>query len=82
MEAEDHRKNKSEHNHMRDNKERLKFLETCEVLVHSVFVFGMDHINKLKVKDLRFFPFYHFGSGNLKRIPNKVELVGAVKHFF
>ena len=33
MEAEYQRKNKSEQNHMRDNHERLKTIETCEVLV-------------------------------------------------
>ena len=37
MEAEDQRKNKSEQDQMRDDNERLKGLETCEVLVCSVF---------------------------------------------
>ena len=53
MEAEDQRKKKSEQNQMRDDDEMLKGLETCEVLVRSVFAFGMDHINNLKVKGLR-----------------------------
>ena len=42
MEAEDQRKNKSEQDQMRDDNERLKGLETCEVLVCSVLEFGMD----------------------------------------
>ena len=42
----------------------------------------MYHINKHKVKNLRVIPCYHFGSEKLKGIPNKVELVGAVKYIF
>ena len=63
---------------MRDDDKKLKGLETCEVLVRSVLVFSMDHINNLKVKDLRVIFCYHFGSEKLKGIPNKVELVEAV----
>ena len=77
MEAEDKRKNKSEQNQMRDDYKRLKGLETCEVLACSLLAFGMDHINNLKVKDLRVILCYHFGSENLKGIPKKVELVGG-----
>ena len=47
---------------MRYDYERLKGLETCEVLVHSVLESGIDHINNLKVKDLRVLLSYHFGS--------------------
>ena len=36
MEAEDQRKNKSEQKQMRDDDERLKGLDTCEVLVCSI----------------------------------------------
>ena len=43
--------------------------------------FGMDKINNLKVKDLRVLLCYHFGPEKLKGIPNKVELVEAVKFF-
>ena len=60
MEEEDKRNNKYEQKHMRDDGERLKGLETCEVLVCSVLAFGMDHINNLKVKDLRVLFCYHF----------------------
>ena len=81
MEAEDNRKRKSEQEQMRDDDERLKSLETCEVLVCSVLKFGMDHINYLKWKDLRVLLCYHFGSEKLKGIPKKVELVGSVKYF-
>ena len=38
----------------------------------------MDHINKLKVKEIRVLLCYHFGSEKLKGGPNKVELVEAV----
>ena len=62
MEAEDQSNKKSEQKQTRDDDERLKGLETCEVLVHSVLAFGMDHINKLNVKDLRVLLCYHFGS--------------------
>ena len=42
----------------------------------------MDHINELKVKELRVLLRYHFGSESLKGIPNKVELVEAVTDLF
>ena len=42
----------------------------------------MDHINNLKVKDLRVLIQYHFGSEKLKGIPKKLELVEAVTEFF
>ena len=41
----------------------------------------MDHINNLKVKDLRVLLRHHFGSEKLKGSPNKVELVEAVTYF-
>ena len=66
---------------MRDDEERLKGLETHEVLVCSVLAFFMDHINNLKLKDLRVLLCYHFGSEILKGRPKKVELVGAVEYF-
>ena len=80
MKEEDQRKKKYKQKHTRDNEKRLKGLETCEVLVRSVLVFSMDQINNLKVKDLRVIIRYHFGSENLKGIPKKVKLVGAVKY--
>ena len=46
---------------MSDYDGRLKVLETCEVLVRSVLAFGMDHINNLKMKELRVLLRYHFG---------------------
>ena len=82
MEEEDQRKKKYEQKEMRDNYKRLKVLETYEVLVCSVLVFSMDHINNLKVKDLRVIIRYHSGSENLKGIPKKLKLVGAVKYIF
>ena len=51
-------------------------------MFRSVLSFGMDHINNLKVKDLRVHLCYHFGSEKLKGILNKVELMEAVKCFF
>ena len=56
----------------------LRGLDICEALVRSVLTIGMDHINKLKVKELQMILRYHFGSERLKEIPKKVELVEAV----
>ena len=67
---------------MREDGERLKGLETYENLACLVLEFGLDHINNLKVKDLRVLLRYHFGSENLKGIPKKVELVEAATDFF
>ena len=77
MEAEDHRKKKSEQKQMRDYYERLKRLETCEDLVCSVLEFGMDHINNLKVKDLRVLLRYQFWSEKLKGITKKIGTCGC-----
>ena len=81
MEADDQRMNKSEQKKMRGDDNRLKVLETCEILVCSVLEFGMDHINNLKLNELGVLLRYHFGSEKLKGSPKKVELVGAVKYF-
>ena len=51
-------------------------------MVRSVLKFGVDHINNLKVKELRVFLRYHFGSERLKGTPKKVELVEAVTVLF
>ena len=80
-EAEDQNKKKYERKHMRDYDNRLKDLDTFEVLVHLVSAFGMDHINNLKVKDLRVLLCYHFGSEKWKVIPKKVELVETATIF-
>ena len=50
-------------------------------MVRSVLEFGMDHINNLKVKNLRVILCYHFGSEKLKGCPKKAELVEAVNYF-
>ena len=71
MEEEYQRKNKSEKKHIRDDDERLQGLDTCEVLVYLVLLFGMDHINILKVKYFKVLICYHFGSENLKAIQKK-----------
>ena len=42
MKTEDQRKKKSEQKQMRYDDERLKGIETCELLVHSVLEFGTD----------------------------------------
>ena len=42
----------------------------------------MDHIDTLKVKELRVLLHYHFGSERLKGTPKKVELVEAVTDLF
>ena len=82
MEEEYQRKKKYEQKHTRDDDDRLKGIETFEILVCLVLAFGMDHINKLKVKDLRLLFRYNFGSEKLKGIPKKVELVGSVIYIF
>ena len=41
----------------------------------------MDHINNLKVKDLRVLLCYNSGSEKLMRSPKKVKLVEDVKYF-
>ena len=81
MEVDDQRNKKYEQKQMRDDDERLKGLETCEVLVRSVLAFGMDHINNFKLKDLRVLLHYQSDSEKLKGIPKKVELVEAVIDF-
>ena len=60
MEAEDQRKKTFEQNNMGEDYERSKGLDTCEVLVHSVLVFVMDHINNRKAKEIRLMLRYHF----------------------
>ena len=50
--------------------------------VRSVSTFGMDHINTLKIKELRVLLRYNFGSERLKGTPKKVELVEAVTDLF
>ena len=62
MYAEDQKNKKYEHKQMRDDDESLKCIDNGEVSVRSVLAFGMDHINNLKVKDLRVLLRYHFGS--------------------
>ena len=42
----------------------------------------MDHIKKLKSKDIKVLLYYYFGSEKLKVSPKKVELVEAVTELF
>ena len=81
-EEEDQRNKKAEQKQMREDEERLKGLETCEDLVHPVLAFGMDHINNIKLKELRVLLCYHFGSEKLKGTPKKLELVEAFTEAF
>ena len=81
-EVEENRRQKSEEKQVRENKNKLRGLERYEALVCSVLTFGMDHINTLKVKELRVLLRYHFGSERLKGTPKKVELVEAVTDLF
>ena len=60
----------------------LRVIDSCEALVRSVLTFGMDHINILKVRELRVLLRYQFGPERLKGSPNKVELVEAVTDLF
>ena len=81
-EVEDNRRQKSEEKQIRENEDKLRGLEIFEALVRSVLTFVMDHINTLKVKDLRLLLRYHSGSERLKGTPKKVELVEAVTDLF
>ena len=81
MKTKDKRNNKSEHNNMWEDGERLKVLDTCEVLVCLVLAFGIDHINNVIVNELRVLFCYLFVSEKLKVIPKELELVKAVTIF-
>ena len=81
-EAELNRRRKSEEKHVRKNKDMLRGIESCEDLVCSILTFEMDHINNLRVKELRVLLLYHLGLERLKGGPNKVELVEAVTGLF
>ena len=59
--VEENRRQKSEEKQVRDNEDKLRDLESCEALVRSFLTFGMDHINIIKVKELRLILRYHFG---------------------
>ena len=61
-EVEENRRQKSEEKQVRENEDKLRGLESCESLVCSVLTFGMDHINNLRVKELRVLLCYQFGS--------------------
>ena len=71
-EVEENRRHKSEEKQVRENKDKLRGLESFEALVRYVLTFCMDHINTLKVKALRVLLRYHFGLERLKGAPNKV----------
>ena len=81
-EVKENRRQKFEDKKVREKEEKLRGLESCEALVCSVLSFFIDHINNLKVKELRVLLRYHFGSERLKGRPKKVELVEAVNDLF
>ena len=81
-EVEGNRSRKSEENQVKENKDKLRGLESCEALVHSVITIGTYNINNLKVKELQVLLRCHFGSERLKGSPKKVELVEAVTDLF
>ena len=60
-EVEENRRQKYEEKQVRENEDRLRGIESCEALVCSVFTFGMDYINTLKVKELWLLLCCHFG---------------------
>ena len=47
---------------MKEDDYRLKVIANCGVLVCSVLEFGTDHINNIKVEELRVLLCYIFGS--------------------
>ena len=82
MEADENISQKYEEKQVREKKDRLRGIESCEYLDCYVLTFGMDHINNLKVKDIWVLLRYHFGLKRLKGIPKKVELLEAVDYPF
>ena len=66
---------------MRWYNKRLKGLDTSEFFVRLVLAYVMDHINNLKLKNIRVLLHYHSGSEKLKGSPNKVERVEVVTEF-
>ena len=80
--VEEKRRREYEEKQVMENEDKLRGLESCEALVCSVLIFGMDHINNIKFKELRVLLHYHFGSERLKGSPKKVELVEAVTDLF
>ena len=81
-EYDKNRRHKSEEMQVREKEYRLIGIESFKVLVRYVLTFGMDHINNLKVKDLRVIICYQFGLERLKGRPKKVNLVEAVTNVF
>ena len=81
-EDEENKRRKYEYKQVRENKDRLRGLESCEALVCSFLTFGIDHINNLKVKDRWVLLRYDFGSESLKGIPKKLELVESITDLF
>ena len=81
-EDEENRRRKYEDKQVRENKDRLIGLESCESLVFNVLRFCMDHINNFKVKELWVLLCYHFGSERFKGIRNKSELVEAATDLY
>ena len=53
MEAKENRRRKSEEKQVRENEDRLRGLESCEALVHSVLKFDKDKINNHKFKEIQ-----------------------------
>ena len=51
-EVEENRRKKSEDKQVRENKDRLRGLESYEALVCSVLTIGMDHINNIRAKEI------------------------------
>ena len=81
-EAEENRRRKSEEKQVKENEYRLRFLESCESLVRSILTVGIDHINILKVKELRVLLRYRFGTERLEGSQKKLELVEAADNLF
>ena len=61
MEVEENRRQKYEEKQVREKNDWLRVLESGEAFVRSVLTIVMDHINNLKVKDIRVLLQYHFG---------------------
>ena len=82
MESGYHMNRKSEQKQRGEYEERSGGLQTCEFLIDSILEFVVNHINILKLKDIRVLLCYHFISKNLKGVPNKLNTVESIIRVF
>ena len=72
LEAYYQMKKKYHQTHRSEDNEMLEGIQNCTVLDNLIFVFVMDHINKLKVKYLKVLICFYFVSEELKGVLKKL----------